>query len=64
MAAETEWYPEKGFLRWYVTRRLWSNFAGSAYEVDKDRKKRWRRYWTRDKAQHRADELNAQEQPR
>lgn len=60
MAAETEWYPEQQFMRWIVKRRLWSNFTGSAYEVDKYRKGVWRKFWTRKGAQARADLLNAQ----
>ena len=60
MIAETEWYPERLFLLWIVKRRLWSNFAGSAYQMHKQKNGLWRKFWTRKEAQARADLLNAQ----
>jgi hypothetical protein len=59
MDAETEWYPERLLLLWAVKRRLWSNFAGSAYQVHKYKSGFWRKFWTRKGAQERADALNA-----
>ena len=41
MIAETEWYPERLFLLWIVKRRLWSNFAGSAYQMHKYKNGLW-----------------------
>lgn len=58
MKADTAWCTERRWLTWIVTRRLWSTFAGSAYEVHKYRNGIWRRFWTKKEAQARADALN------
>jgi hypothetical protein len=56
----TPWAPVRRFGLWNLERRLWSNWAGSAYEI-------WyryptsgfvRRFWTRTQAEAFAQTLN------
>ena len=64
MSAETEWYPERGTFFWRLERRLWSSWAGSAYQWLRRPNGTLHRFWTKAQAQSHANTLNAgKEQP-
>lgn len=54
----TEWRVERDFIRYIVVRRLWANWAGSAYQYAKNERGKVRRFWTKAAAQAYADKLN------
>ena len=58
MSDPGEWYATKGWFFWRVERRLWSNFAGAAYQWHKNRNGLLRRFWTRAEAERRALAFN------
>lgn len=58
MAGEGSWEPQKhGWFTWRVQKRMWADSLGSAYKFHK-RKGLTQMFWSREKAQQRANELN------